>query len=534
MASHGNEHIRTPNLDRLAAESTEFKRFYVCPTCAPTRAGLLTGRYHHRTGIMGVMSGEALIDPDEVTVARTLGAGGYRTGIFGKWHQGDNYPRRPIDMGFDEELVHCGGGLSQPSDPPGVGYHNPAHQEKYNYTIYDNFPHWVSSNNYFDPVLRHNGVLEQFEGYCTDIFFDAAMDFIERHRDAPFFVYLPTNAPHSPEIVSEDYLARYRAMDIDEKTARCYAMIENIDDNIGRLFERLEALGLDEDTILIFLGDNGPQYNRFNSGLRGRKAQFYEGGIRVPFFIRWPGKFEAGAKHDAVAANIDLCPTILSACGLDNPYRRNFDGINLLPLLYSVEKSPPDRTLFFQGNDGVPEKYNQCAVVTQQWKMVNGKELYDLVDDPGETTDLAGTRADIVADLRRRYEQWFDDVGSTRGYTPQRIWIGTKHENPVVLTPQDWRGPRSRFVRPDSHGWWEISVMTDGTYEFTVDIDKRPEPEKLVLTFGDIRMEATVPKGKTNHTFGPMELRKGESRLETWLEKKGEKLGVKRVSAALM
>ncbi|MCD6308800.1 MAG: arylsulfatase, partial [Candidatus Latescibacteria bacterium] len=358
LGCHGNDLIRTPNIDRLAGESLELTRFYVCPTCAPTRAGLLTGRCHHRTGVMGTMSGEALIAPDEMTVAAMLRDAGYRTGIFGKWHLGDSYPRRPIDMGFEEEVVHHGGGLGQPADPPGVGYHDPVHQEKYNYTIYDNFPHWVNSNNYFDPVLSRNGVPEQFEGYCTDVFFGEAISFIERHRDEPFFVYLPTNAPHSPEIVSEDYLEPYRALGLDEKTARCYAMIENIDDNLARLRGRLASLGLVEDTILIFMGDNGPQYNRYNGGLRGRKAQFYEGGIRVPFFVHWPGKIAAAAKSNEPAANIDILPTLLDACGVRSRGNVKLDGVDLLPLMTGRVDSLPERRLFFQGNHGVPELYN--------------------------------------------------------------------------------------------------------------------------------------------------------------------------------
>jgi len=526
LGCHGNDLIRTPNIDRLAGESLELTRFYVCPTCAPTRAGLLTGRYHHRTGVMGTMSGEALIAPDEVTLAAMLRDAGYRTGIFGKWHLGDSYPRRPIDMGFEEEVVHHGGGLSQPSDPPGVGYHDPGHHEKYNYTIYDNFPHWVNSNNYFDPVLRRNGVPEQFEGYCTDIFFGEAISFIERHRDEPFFVYLPTNAPHSPEIVSEDYLEPYRALGLDEKTARCYAMIENIDDNLARLRERLAALGLADDTILIFMGDNGPQYNRYNGGLRGRKGQFYEGGIRVPFFVHWPGKITSATKSGEPAANIDILPTLLDACGVMPHGEVKLDGVDLLPLMTGRAGALPERRLFFQGNPGVPEPYNQCAVVAGRFKLVNGAELYDLISDPGEQNDVAADHPDVVAELRAAYEDWFADVASSRGYDPQRIWLGDPNENPVTLTPQDWRGPRSRFVRKDSYGWWEVDVRSEGEYTFTLEFDPPGRPCEARLTIGDVSESRKLDAGATECAFGPLRLAKGAARLDTWLEAEGERVGV--------
>ena len=217
---HGNDLIRTPNLDSFANDNIEFTRFYVCPTCAPTRAGLMTGRYHHRTGVMGTMSGEALIDPHELTIASLLSQNGYGAGFSGKWHLGDNYPRRPVDMGFDEALVHLAGGLSQPSCPPGAGYDDPAHWAKHNYVVPSDLPHWVSSNNYFDPILQHNGESQQYEGYCTDIFFDTAIEYIGEHRHEPFFVYLPLNAPHAPELSAKrisnhtvpwDWMTRLRA-----------------------------------------------------------------------------------------------------------------------------------------------------------------------------------------------------------------------------------------------------------------------------------------------------------------------------------
>lgn len=531
---HGNDIIKTPHIDRFAAENIEFTRFYVCPTCAPTRAGLLTGRYHHRTGVQGTMSGEALIHPDEITIAEMFMAAGYRTGIFGKWHLGDNYPRRPIDQGFEEALVHNGGGLSQPSCPPGKGYFDPDIMKKHNYVLPDKIPHWLGSNSYFDPVLQHNGEQKQYEGYCTDIFFNEALSFIEKHKSEPFFVYLPTNAPHSPEFVSEDYLAPYREKGLDDKTARCYAMITNIDDNFGRFRDKLTELGLYENTILIFMGDNGPQYLRFSDGLRDRKSSFYEGGIRVPFIINFPGVTDGGEKTDTIAANIDLYPTLLAACGITLPEGITIDGENLMPLLRETTSGRSERILFFQGNHGVPERYNHCAVMTQQHKLVDGKELYDIIDDPSEKNDVSANQPDVAEMLREKYEEWFDDVVNTRGQEPQRIYLGTEHENPVILTPQDWRGPRSRFVRAGSLGHWLVDIINSGTYEITVQFREDKNPETVHFSLGDAKESYSVKKGETSHTFNRFNLEQGEARLDAWLETRGKTAGVDYVEVKII
>ena len=534
LGCHGNELIQTPNIDQLAQDSIECERFYVSPTCAPTRAGLLTGRYHHRTCVQGTMSGEALIHPDEVTMADIFGSAGYRTGIFGKWHLGDNYPRRTVDMGFDEALVHNGGGLSQPSCPPGVGYSDPEHLRKHNYIIPDNFPHWISSNNYFDPVLQHNGVSEQYEGYCTDIFFDAAMEFLEENRERPFFLYIPTNAPHAPEIIGEDYLEPYRNKGLDDKTARGYAMITNIDDNFGRLLSTLKELGLEENTIVIFMTDNGPQYLRYTSGLRGRKSHFYEGGIRVPFFIRWPERLETGITIDTIAANIDVLPTLLDACGIDVPSEHTIDGKSLMPLLIDKTADWPDRTIYFQGNNGVPELYNKCVAMKQRYKLLDGKELYDITEDPSEKNDIAGKNQQLVSRMRSDYEVWFDDVVTTRGQEPQRLYIGAPEENPVVLTPQDWRGSRSRFVKKGSLGHWLVDVRTAGAYEVTVRFRELEKSHTAHFSLGSVMESRSLKKGEESVIFTPLHFHKGEFRLDAFLKANGNDTGVAYVEVRLL
>ncbi len=491
IGCHGNDKIRTPNVDRLAGQSVEMTRFYVCPVCAPTRASLMTGRYNYRTGVVDTYLGRAMMHSDELTLAEMLGQAGYKTGIFGKWHLGDNYPLRTIDQGFHESLVHNGGGLGQPSDPPG--------------------------NRYDDPILQHNGEAKQYEGYCTDIFTDAAIDFIRQNKDRPFFCYLSTNAPHTPLQIDDKYVKPYLEMGLDETTAKIYGMVENIDDNMGKLTKALDAMELVENTILIFMTDNGPQQPRYTAGLRGRKGSVYEGGIRVPFFIRWPKRLRAGKKIDRIAAHIDFVPTLLKACGAPLPDDRKIDGRNLLPLMTQEDPNWEDRTLFTQWHRGdEPEAFRACAAFNQRYKLVDGKELYDLKNDPAEKKNIADEHPEIVESLRKEYMAWFKDVSSTRGYFPPRIHIGTRHENPVILTRQDWRGPRVGWGNK-SLGYWEVKVTHAGSYQIKLRFNRISEDCVAHFKLGDVSVKTDVVKGSSSCIVTPVNLPKGDARLEAWL-----------------
>ncbi len=506
LGRHGNEHIRTPNLDRLYDESVRLEQFYVCPVCSPTRSSLMTGRYNYRTGVVDTYLGRSMMYADEVTMAEMLAASGYRTGIFGKWHLGDNYPMRAMDQGFEDSLVHKGGGLCQPSDWPG--------------------------NTYFDPILSHNGQEKRFAGYCTDVFSDAAIRFIEDNRDRPFFVYLATNAPHTPLQIADDYVAPYTAMGLDKTTARVYGMITNIDDNVGRLLGRLEALGLEENTIVIFVTDNGPQGSkagvRYNAGMRGAKGTVYEGGIRVPCFVRWPARLEAGKVIGRIAAHIDILPTLLDACGVPKPTRVPLDGRSLLPLLLEDNADWPDRTLYLQWHRGdEPELFRACAARTQRYKLVNGKELYDMVGDPGEQHDIAADRPDIVAEMRAGYEAWFKDVGSARGYAPPRIHLGTPHENPVTLTRQDWRGAKG--WGDNALGYWEVHVAGAGDYEVTLRFAELETAGEAHFKLGNLTLSQPLDAGATSYKFRSMPLQTGDARLEAWVIREGKPVGVRYV-----
>lgn len=493
LSLHGNPVLRTPNLDRIAQEGAEFTQFHVNPVCSPTRASLLTGRYYYRTGVVDTYMGRSMMYNDEVTIAEVLQSAGYRTGIFGKWHLGDHCPLRPADQGFDEVLIHEGGGIAQPSDPP-------------------------EGNSYFDPRLVHNGKREQRRGYCTDVFFDGAMQFITENRQKPFFAYIATNAPHVPLQVSESYVAPFRGKGVDEVTAKTWGMVANLDENVGRLLAHLKKTGADENTIVIFMSDNGPIPARFNSGMRGLKGTVYEGGIRVPFFVRWPAGVKAGIKIDRLAAHIDVFPTLLEACGVkqpaSGPLSSRIDGVSLCALLRHPETAWPDRTVYFQWHRGDRgELYRNCAALTQRYKLVNGKELYDLREDPAEAHDIAAAEPERVTQLRAGYENWFHDVAATRNFEPPQIWLGTPSEPLVLLTRQDWRGPKASW-EPGGLGYWQVDVRSGGTYECTLLFPALEADGQVRVRLGGIKAEAAVAHGATKATLRLSGVPAGPSRVE--------------------
>ena len=499
LSLHGNRDLQTPHMDSIAREGVQFTQFQVCPVCSPTRSSLLTGRYNYRTGVVDTYLGRSMMYPDEVTLAEKLSGAGYRTGIFGKWHLGDVYPLRAIEHGFQEALVCTGGGLTQPSDPPG--------------------------NRYLDPILQHNGKPEKSSGYCTDIFFGAAARFIEENHRRPFFAYVAANAPHEPLEIAESYVAPYRSRGLDDTTAKVYGMVKNIDDNIGKLLGRLKSLGLERDTIVIFMTDNGPQRQRFNAGMRGTKGSVYQGGIRVPFFLRWPAAVKPGSSTSRIAAHIDVFPTLLDACGVSGAGSPKVDGVSLMPLLRGSAARWPDRALFTQWHRGdEPQPFRNCAVRTQRHKLVDGKELYDLEADPAEQHDLAAQSPEIVSRLRESYQRWFADVSATRGYAPPRMILGTSHQNPVTLTRQDWRGEKAGWAA-DSLGHWEVEIGAAGRYRVTVRLQPSTSAATAHFRFNGVQASAPVAAGAAEASFPGVELQPSKGRLEAWLETGGVRTG---------
>jgi arylsulfatase/arylsulfatase A len=515
----GNPVIRTPNLNRFASESAELTHFYVSPVCSPTRACLMTGRYNYRTRVIDTFKGRSMMDPDEVTLAEILKSAGYATGIFGKWHLGDNHPLRPQEQGFDEVLVHRGGGLAQPSEPIANG------------------------RRYTDPILFHNGREVRLRGYCTDIYFDAAMEFMEdaSARGVPFFAYIPPNAPHGPfHDVPKDLLDYYQSVDLDsvlgdQKTdkhrdtvARVFAMVENIDQNLGRLDAFLEQHSLKHNTMVLFFTDNGPNTMRYVGPFRGMKAGVHEGGIRTCFYARWPGQFRAGQRADQIAAHIDLMPTLLEAAGVAAPAGIALDGRSVLPLLKGASNSWPDRTLFIQTHRGdrpIPEHH--IAVRSQEWKLVHPTgfsrnalpddvpfELYRIMDDPGERHNLAARYPERVAEMRQAYARWLSDVSRTRegNFEPPRIDIGVEAEPVVDLSIQDWRVP------PGARGWgnrgeWYVYIRDAGPYDLQIQFDHEPGVRALAVQVGTLRIPATLPDQARSVTVEDVTLPVGEATL---------------------
>jgi arylsulfatase/arylsulfatase A len=510
----GNTVFRTPNIDALGRASASMSDFYVCPVCSPTRASVMTGRYHYRTRVVDTFKGRSMMEPGEVTIAELLKEAGYATGVFGKWHLGDNYPMRPMDQGFDESYIHKGGGLAQPSEPI------------------------ENQQRYTDPILFHNGKQIDTKGYCTDLFFDAAINFIDRcqSESKPFFIYLPPNAPHGPfHDVPRELYEYYKSIDLSpimlgakrdaDQVARIAAMIENIDQNIGRLRQHLSKKGLAENTMVIFLVDNGPNGRRFVGPFRGSKAEVHEGGIRSPFFVHWPARLTPGVTSDRIAAHIDIMPTVLDAAGVDLPRETRVDGRSLLPLLEGKQVDWPDRHIVLQvhrGNRPIP--FHHIAVRNQNWKLVHptgfGKrempanvpfELYDMTNDQGETKNLSNAKPEVVTKMKAAYEKWFADVSSTRAnnYDPPRIVVGSDAELTSVLTPQDWR------VSGES-GWgtggrWLVDVAKSGDYQAEI-IWKGPiGPAKVTLTVGEASRSVQVGANESRANIDPFALEAGLS-----------------------
>ncbi|GAB3319887.1 sulfatase-like hydrolase/transferase [Larkinella ripae] len=450
LSLHGNRFVETPNLDRLARSGAQFERFFVSPLCAPTRASLLTGRYHLRTGTVSVTQGWERMRSDELTLAEVFRQNGYATGCFGKWHNGEHAPEDPNSQGFDEFLGFCAG-------------------------------HW---NNYFDTHLQHNDRMVATKGFITDVLTDAALHFMGTHQSRPFFCYVPYNAPHSPHQVPDRFFDKYKAKGLSDEEASIYGMVENLDDNVGRLLAKLDQLGLSQNTIVVFATDNGPNGHRFNGDMKGIKGSVDEGGVRVPLFVRWPGKIRPQTRIQPIAAHIDLLPTLVDLGGLRFKAVHPLDGRSLGGLLTGRTDTLADRMLFTHvagmSSQGLPAEPG--GVRTAQYRLVrrNGQtQLYDMLDDPAQTSDMAARQPQQVQTLQAAYDRWFGEVSQA---------LDLSRPAPVAARRVLLQAPEARFsgqVRfkqgngwandwlinwqtPADSIWWDVVVTRPGGYQLSL------------------------------------------------------------------
>ncbi len=499
LACHGNPFIKTPNLDALYGESLRLTNFHVGTTCSPTRAALMTGLNCNRVGVWHTIAGRSQLSSDYKTMAQVFADSDYETGMFGKWHLGDSYPFRPHDRGFAEAFYHGGGGVWQGPD------------------------YW--DNDYFDDTYFRNGIPEKTSGYCTDVWFDATMDFIEQNQDKPFFTYLATNAPHGPFHVDSSYIEPY--MKYDDINPNFYGMITNIDDNMGRLLKKLDDLNLSDNTILIFMTDNGTARGAsfdqqgfltkgYNANMRGQKGSMYEGGHRVPFFIRWPeGGINQANDVDVLTAHVDILPTLIDLLGLNTPESTDFDGESIASIIKgdTPEDKWKNRVLITDTQrQEYPEKWKMSATMMDQWRLINGDELFNISDDPEQRNDIANLHPDIVKQLRADYEEWWKELSPEFGKFT-RAELGSENDETVVLYAHDWHEAENNLGAPNlsgngSHmtpwnhthirngqlinGYWSVQVLKEGTYTF--ELRRWPRELDKEITAG-IPMKDAVPGG---------------------------------------
>lgn len=486
LGCHGNSIIETPGMDRLYEESVRFTDFHASPTCAPTRAGIMTGMHCNRVGVWHTVMGRSLLDNDYLTMAEAFQNSGYVTGIFGKWHLGDNYPFRPQDRGFDEVLIHGGGGIGQTPD------------------------YW--NNDYFGDTYRHNGEFRQYQGYCTDIWFEGALAFIRKNRNRPFFCCLSTNAPHGPYHVPEKYAEPYKGNKA-VPDPYFYGMIANIDENLITLEKTLEQLGIRDEVIMIFMTDNGTSggvelddegfpEKGFNAGMRGKKGSEYEGGHRVPLFIRWKeGGIGGGKDIDELAGSVDLLPTLAELCNLDIMEGMEFDGRDLTPLMKPDENSVWSRRVMVTDNQRmeVPLKWHKSATMSGKWRLINGTELYDVSIDGAQRVNLAGKYPDTVRYLRSAYEAWWKKISP--GFEDfNEIILGSDQENPALLTCHDWHSGQippwnQTMIRRGmiGNGFWAVKTAREGWYEISL---RRWPPELDKIMSDTVKAGDQVPGGQ--------------------------------------
>lgn len=520
----GNPHIDTPNMDRIAADGVQLNRYYAAPVCAPTRAGMMTGRYCLRTGLYNTRFGGDTLGKEEITVAQLLSKAGYRTGLFGKWHLGKYAGYQPQQRGFDEFFGH---------------YHG--HIERYE----------------FPDQVYHNGRRVTARGYVSDLFTDASIDFMEQsHRlNSPFFCALMFNAPHSPWLLDTSHygqpdgdklLAKYLDRGLPLREARIYALIERVDQNLGRMLKKLDEWGVADDTLVVFTSDNGGVSKFWKGGMNGQKASVYEGGVLAPCFVRWPGKIPSGKIMAAQTSHVDWLPTFCELADVPVPDDREIDGKSLVAMLRSGRAEQHHRYVYHTWDRHTPNPDFRWGISESRWKLLgqfgstarpdpSKWRLFDLKNDPGETKNLLKQHPEIVSRLRTEFVRWFDDVTDGIDYSPIPIPVGHPDQQSVDISPSwaKWTGDHIHYTfdgydwdtidgwrSPGENAVWRMDVMDPGTYRVQLSYGCRPQDAGGVLRLkvADEELLHKVQATTTSEQFawfdaGEMNLPQGEATL---------------------
>ena len=524
LTVNGNPILKTPNLDILHGQSIRFTDFHVAPMCSPTRGQIMTGRDALDNGATAVCMGRSMVREDLPTMADIFRTTGYNTVHFGKWHMGDSYPYRPQDRGFDETVHHNAFGIGSLADYYG--------------------------NTYWDGVFEHNGKTEKYDGYCTDVWFSLAKEYIKRNKksEKPFFMYLATNAAHAPHLCDDKYSDPYKDKVGTLQEAKFFGQIANIDENMGKLMSLLKETRQADNTILIYMTDNGSSrgYDVFNAGMRGHKTEPYEGGHRVPLFIRWPnGGLGNPRDINELTQCQDLLPTLIELCNLKNTNDDQFDGISLVPLFKGKTKKFTDRKLVVEYENPYKPKEN-LAVLWGKWRLVMHEELYNLSTDPAQKSNIAGQHPEVVKVMQDYYQNWQKQTLSD--YNKVRyIHLGNDRQNPLMLYSSDWSGSYAdntgNLISANAFGKWYVNVDTKGLYEITLYrwhpgsglainapmLDKSGKIRGAIpigkgrLKIGEFDETINIADGQTEVKF-TLPLETGKFELQTWFEDSNEKL----------
>ena len=495
LSLNGNQDINTPNIDQLGKSGARFDRFFVSPVCSPTRAEILTGRHHVRSGVYSTSAGGERMDEEEQTIAEVFKTAGYQTAAYGKWHNGMQAPFHPNSRGFDDYYGFCSG-------------------------------HW---GNYYNPLLEHNGNLVKGDGFIIDDLTQHGIDFIKKNENQPFFLYLPYNTPHSPMQVPDRFWEKYKDKEISQEASRgpfknqteihharaALAMCKNIDWNVGRILDQLQNSNLQENTIVIYLSDNGPNGNRWNGGMKGRKGSTDEGGVRSPMIINWPGKIPQGKTIKEIASGIDLLPTLKELAGFKSEPKKPLDGVSLAPLILKENTKWNDRYIYNYWR-------GKISVRNQNYRLGNEDQLFDMLKDPEQFTDVSEEKPQVLLELLKAKKQWEQTVLVELPKEDKRpFYIGHPSLHTTQIPARDGtpsgeikrsnRYPNcsyfTHWINTNDSISWEAEVPKEGDFEVTVYYSCSEDAIGSVfeLSFRESKIQGTIKEAHKSEEYGAME-----------------------------